>query len=69
MGVKRKIWRIQIKCRKELYFAFQELKVIMSSEQKRNLTYEDVLIELMKLHPKGREILVKHGLIQLHRYW
>jgi len=55
---------IYIKARLEVLLAWREFVNWLCMELKKNVSYEEALITLLRNHPKGFEILKKYKIIK-----
>jgi len=53
---------IYITCSKKTFLAWKEFVIYLMNEKKKNISYEEALIELLKYHPKGLELVKKYNL-------
>jgi len=57
-----------IRCKDEVFLAFKELQLELM-KKKKSVSLEDVLVELLKYHPKGVELLAKYGIRPSDTLW
>lgn len=53
---------IYIMCRKEVFWIWKELENELIKKKRGRITYEDILLELLRFHPKGQELMKKYNL-------
>jgi len=59
---------LTIRCRNEVFLALKELQLELM-KKKRSVSLEDVLIELLRYHPRGLELLSKYGIKMEDSLW